>query len=352
MERKFGSTGVALLAAASFCISAHAFLVSPLRALADERGPNPEVVFSQVHVAYAQESRDRTVHYERRYFSAVVNAGRAYARLRPSDNEYGKLALLTVQIGSALHYDPLTDRAAAPWYVREAALWVSKNSKDIKLVRSANDLVVRVDAMNEDLPALAKYADADAAALIKEHPHETDIRLLQAEADWRAWVLTNDPSWRDLAITRAAKEGVSAEKLPEIIAHKASAEIADLVANSGMSPLAPADEYFGHMNYSMLGIENTERHINEKIDNGEDPASQESLALLVADSICDMQKTYPADTDMTKLLFEGYTLLNRVATPAATTTANKIRTLLTVEYQDAPESTQLLQTTTATTNSP
>src|SRR5579862_3641306 len=113
MERRFRSSGVALLAATSFCISANALLVSPLRALADERGPNPQIVFSQVHVAYAQErSHDRTVRYERRYFSAVVNAGRAYARLRPTDNEYGKLALLTVQIGSALHYDPLTDRAA------------------------------------------------------------------------------------------------------------------------------------------------------------------------------------------------------------------------------------------------
>jgi hypothetical protein len=258
--------------------------------------------------------------------------------LRPSDSEYGKLATLTVQIGTQLHYNPLTNRDAAPWWIREAATWVSKNSKNIQLVRGANELIVRVDAMSGDLPALAKYADEDAAALLREHPREAEIRLLQAEANWRAWLLTNDTTWRDRAFANAAKAGVAAVHLPGAIARTASNNIA---------ALAPADEYFGRMNYSILGIENALRNINGKIDNGEDAADQESLALLIADSLCDMQKTYPADHDLTPLLYNGYTMLNRVGTPAATTAATKIRILLTIEYQDTAQAAQLLQTTTA-----
>ena len=332
MESRNRYLAAALLVAASFCMS-------PARSQAGERGPNPQMVYAQVRVAYAGErTHTASVEYEERYFSAVVDAGRAYARLAPSDPEYGKLATLTVRLGAKLHYNPLTNRDAAPWWIRESAIWVSGNSKDIQLVRAANGLIVRVDAMNADPQALANYADEDAAALRHEHPHDPSCRLIEAEANWRAWLLTNDNTWHDRAVARAKEAGLDSARLPTLIVHGASED---------MAALAPADEYFGRMNYSILGIQNSLNNINGKIDGGEDASGQESIALLVADSLCDMQKTYPADRDLTHLLLEEYVMLNRVGTPAALGAATRIRTMLTIEYQDTPQAAQLRQSTTA-----
>ena len=42
---------------------------------------------------------------------------------------YGELATLTVQIGSGLHYNPLTNHDAAVWWVREAADVGERNTR-------------------------------------------------------------------------------------------------------------------------------------------------------------------------------------------------------------------------------
>jgi hypothetical protein len=67
-------------------------------------------------------------------------------------------------------------------------------------------------------------------------------------------------------------------------------------AAQNLSHLAPADEYFGHMKMSILGIANTIRDAGVKIDRGGDPESVIDGPLSFAeDAIRDWQHKYPRD---------------------------------------------------------
>ena len=78
-----------------------------------------------------------------------------------------------------------------------------------------------------------------------------------------------------------------------------------------LSTLAPADEYFGRMGFSILGIENQLKHINFMLDyNYGNRESGETV--LVAESIDDMHKVYPRDRDLPMLLYWCYTTLGRM----------------------------------------
>ena len=69
-----------------------------------------------------------------------------------------------------------------------------------------------------------------------------------------------------------------------------------------LSTLAPADEYFGRMGYSILGIENELKHINYMLDYNYGNREADAT-VLVAESIDDMHKVYPRDRDMPMLLY-------------------------------------------------
>jgi hypothetical protein len=312
------------------------------------------------------------------YYATILNAGRAYSLQRPDDPAYGELAALTVQIGAGIHYNPLTNHDGAPWWVREAALWVTKNSTDTTLIQQANDLLARVNAMDDDPKALAQYADEDATANLRTYPRDSDALLQQLEADWRGWLLTNDPQWRSLAFQRAAEPAFPIANLPTTYGNdfinaaraavanvpgytSADRDNAKIVVNRltkigplrtiasvkgvphdvYMTTLAPADEYFGRLGYSILGIENQLKHINFMLDyNYGNRESTETL--MIVEAILDMQKVYPADRDMSKLLYDAYTTLQRMNAPETQAAAARVRSLLTVEYQDSKEAHQLL----------
>ncbi|HEX8805930.1 MAG TPA: hypothetical protein VF741_03230, partial [Candidatus Aquilonibacter sp.] len=125
---------------------------------------DPEVLYQQMKAAYdkAQAAQWDFVDQEV-YLSTIFNAGRAYTLQRPDDPALAELETLTVQIGTGLHYDPLTNHDAAVWYVREAAVWVSRNSSDPSLVADANGLLDRVNS-EDDPEELARLADQDATA--------------------------------------------------------------------------------------------------------------------------------------------------------------------------------------------
>ena len=135
------------------------------------------------------------------YLSTIFNAGRAYSLQRPDDPAFTELETLTVQIGSGLHYNPLTNHDAAVWYVRQAAVWVRRTGSDPALVADAKGLLDRVNS--EDDPAhLARLADEDAAANASAYPANFDTRLQTLEANWRGWLITGDRSWRSLGSRR------------------------------------------------------------------------------------------------------------------------------------------------------
>ncbi len=340
---------------------------------------DPEVLYQQMKAAYDKAAAAQWDYLDQVvYLSTIFNAGRAYSLQRPDDPAFRELETLTVQIGSGLHYNPLINHDAAVWYVREAAVWVSRNSTDATLVADANGLLDRVNS-EEDPEKLAQLADEDAQANAANYPADVDTRLQTLEANWRAWLLTGDRSWRSLAFQKAASTNFPLAHLPTTYGPEFVRAVEQAQAGTGgnftqgdrtnaniivarlkdltspliiasvtamphdayLSTLAPADEYFGQMGYSILGIENELKHINFMLDYnyGNREAAQ---TVLVAQSIDDMHKVYPRDRDMPMLLYSCLTTLNRMDSDDAKAAAAHLRSILTVEYQDSPEARKVL----------
>jgi len=358
---------LALLTAAAVPLAARATIVV-----------DPAVLYKQMKDAYDKGTADGWTYRDQQvYLASIFNAGRAYSLQYPNDPAYGELATLTVQIGAGLHYNPLTNHDAAVWWVREAADWVAKHSEDPILVGQAETILARVNS-ETDAPGLAKYADQDAAANLINYPSDVDARMQHLEADWRAWLLTGDKAWRSLALARAAMPDFPVAHLPTtygsefvnaanaaasggegysgadvsnakaFLAHLKSVDPLRVISNvtsmphsAYLSTLAPADEYFGRLGFSILGIENQLKHINYMLDyNYGNRESGETV--LVAESIDDMHKVYPRDRDLPMLLYWGYTTLERMDSPESKQAAAHLRAILTVEYQDSPQARKLL----------
>lgn len=336
---------------------------------------DPAVLYQQMKDAYAKGSADGWNYRSQEvYLSTIFNAGRAYSLQYPTDPAYGELAQLTVQIGAGLHYNPLTNHDAAVWWVREAADWVAKHSTDPQLVTQAQQILERVNS-EESPAALARLADADAAANLQNYPRDVDALLAQVEANWRAWLLTGDASWRSLALQHAAEPDFPVAHLPTTWGNELVQAATTLASNGSLgdatnaklfldrlhavdplrtittvtaiphsaylSTLAPADEYFGRLGMSILGIENQLKHINFMLDyNYGDREAGETV--LVAESIDDMHKVYPRDKDLPMLLYWCYQTLKRMDSAQARDAAGHLRAILTVEYQDSPEARKLL----------
>jgi hypothetical protein len=199
------------------------------------------------------------------------------------------------------------------------------------------------------------------------------------EADWRSWLLTRDSSWRTLALQQAAKTDFPIAHLPTSYAsefldavHEAAAGVApgysagDKVNGQAilehlksintpliiasvhavphdvyLSTLAPADEYFGRMGYSVLGIDNELKHVNFMLDYNYGNR-EASATLLIVDAVESMHRVYPRDRDMPKLLLELIKTLGRMDAPETKAASVRLKTLLTIEYQDSPEARKVL----------
>jgi hypothetical protein len=339
---------------------------------------DPAVLYQQMKDAYAKDAAANwSFRAQLTYLSTIFNAGRAYSLQYPTDPNYAVLATLTVQIGGGLHYNPLTNHDGTVWWVREAADWTTKHSQDFATISQAQALLARVNS--EDSPEqLARYADEDADANVKAYPGDTDALVTRVEANWRGWLLTGDPAWRTLALARAAAPNFPVAHLPtswgnELVAAADRAApgtdgyTTDDVANAKifiarlkavdpirviasvtvlphdvyLTTLAPADEYFGPMNMSILEIENRLKHINFMLDyNYGDRESGETFE--VAKAIVGMQEVYPRDRDLPRLLYWCYTTLERMSDDQSQRVARQIKAILTVEYQDSPQARKLL----------
>jgi hypothetical protein len=339
---------------------------------------DPAVLYAQMKAAFAKgNDAGWNFRAEAIYLSTIFDAGRAYSLQYPNDPNYAVLARLTVQIGSGLHYNPLTNHDGAVWWVREAADWTMKNSEDFALVSEAQALLARVNS-EDDPEQLARYADEDASANVRAYPGDVDALLEQVEADWRGWVLTRDEAWRSLALRRAAAPNFPIAHLPttwgnELVAAAQGASTdggytADDVANGQtvvarlkavdpirvittvtalphdvyLTTLAPADEYFGPMGMSILGIENELKRINFMLNYNYGNRESDS-AFQVAKAIVAMQEVYPKDRDLPMLLLWCYTTLQRMSDQQSRRAAGQLRAILTVEYQDSPQARQLLR---------
>src|SRR5579871_1859356 len=321
---------------------------------------DPAVLYQQMKDAYAKgDAGGWNFRAEATYLSTIFNAGRAYSLQYPDDAAYGELATLTVTIGTGLHYNPLTNHDGAVWWVREAADWTMKHSEDPETIRQAQALLQRVNS-EDDLAALARFADADATANVKQYPGDIDALLIQVEADWRAWLLTHNPAWRSVALQRAAAPTFPVAHLPTTWGNefvcaadvastdqgytaadvqnaqrflarlkavdpiRVIATVTSIPHDAYLTTLAPADEYFGPMNMSILEIQNRLKHINFMLDY--DYGNRESdEGAQVARSIVDMQKVYPRDRDLPMLIYWCYTTLRRMSDEQSRNTAQVLK---------------------------
>lgn len=339
---------------------------------------DPGKLYAQMKAAYEKGNAQGWTLYNQEYYLATLfDAGRAYSLQRASDAAYPQIEQMTVDVASGLHYDPLINHEAVPWYVREAATYVERNNSDPAEQAKAKDLLARVDAL-EDPAVLARYADEDAAAIEQRYPHDGNALLLRVEANWRGWIITHDPSWRSQAIAHANTTDFPLADLPATwgpgflnavlnASHEADGYTPDDVTNAKaleariaqlpqlktiasvnaesharlMTTLAPADEYFGPMGMSILGIRNELNRVNYLIGYGY--GRQESgMAVQVAVAIDDLHKVYPRDRDLPQLLFDVYSTLGKINTSDAKAARDHVRAILTVEYQDTKQAHDVL----------
>ena len=93
------------------------------------------------------------------------------------------------------------------------------------------------------------------------------------------------------------------------------ATLTPAAAQDALRGLAPADEYFGRFNLSVLGIANTIRDAGARIDSGADPRTILSGPLsFVKDAVRDWEQKYPSDPWIAKDLLALETVYLRVPT--------------------------------------
>jgi hypothetical protein len=92
-----------------------------------------------------------------------------------------------------------------------------------------------------------------------------------------------------------------------------AAAVAPAMAQDSAHGLAPADEYFGRFNLSVLGIANTIRDAGARMDSGTEPRSMLSGPLsFVTDAVKDWEQKYPSDPWIAKDLLALETVYLRV----------------------------------------
>lgn len=339
---------------------------------------DPRKLYAQMEAAYAKgTAQGWTFYNQEQYLSTLFDAGRAYALQLPGDPEFPVIEQETVDVASGTHYDPLINHDAVPWYVRQAAVYVETHNAEPSEVAKAKALLDRVNALDDPV-ALATFADADSAANLASFPRDANAELQRVEANWRGWLITHDASWRSLSLARAdtldfplahlpstwgpgflnavlnASHGVAGYSAEDVAhAQAIEARVAALpqlkviarvraVPEAGiLTTLAPADEYFGPLEMSILGMENELKHINFMLNYGY--GNRESaMAVQVAVSLDDLHKVYPRDRDVPKMLYAVYQTLGRLTTPQAQAARTKMYAILTVEYEDTPQAREVL----------
>lgn len=116
---------------------------------------------------------------------------------------------------------------------------------------------------------------------------------------------------------------------------------APALAQDNLRGLAPADEYFGRFNLSILGVANTIRDAGNRIDAGADPHEMVNGPLFFAtDALHDWEKKYPADPWIPKelLALEGAYL--RVPTDDGTRLAAQTEAWLAADYPNSAYAAQ------------
>jgi hypothetical protein len=116
---------------------------------------------------------------------------------------------------------------------------------------------------------------------------------------------------------------------------------APALAQDALRGLAPADEYFGRFNLSILGVANTIRDAGNRIDAGADPHEMIAGPLFFAtDALHDWEKKYPADPWIPKELLALESVYLRVPTDDGAKLATQTESWLANDYPDSAYAAQ------------
>ena len=356
---------------AACTVSLLAVTVTPARAALEI---DPAALSRTMNNAY-QQGAAAGWHFadEVAYFSTVLAAGRAYDLRRPNDPATAALGRTAVRLALRLRYDALTNHDAAEWYLRQAAAALVA---DPELGAQATAFLARLDAERADVARLARDGMLDAAANAAAYPGDAEAQSESVSTALAAYALTHDTGYRSRALASAAQPTFPigaidpdlAAKLGEIAhaaesgaegytdadrvaaralrSHQAHAQGIPVIGRvlsheAQLSLTAPADEYFGDMRMSPLGVRNEIIRIGRYLDSGwGDRMNGEALQLVSA--LVDWQHNYPRDYELPTRLLEAYHLLGRLSTPQCRVAADEIRRLLTVEYPSTPQAQTLL----------
>jgi hypothetical protein len=353
---------------------AAAFVVTAGSPAAAALPTDPQVMLKNVGSTFAQGARNGW-HYadEVTYFSAVLDAGRAFEFVRRDDPESAVLKGQTLDLAVKLNYDPLVNRDAALWYVHVAAAALTG---DPVRGEQARVLIAKLDAEEGDPARLAADADADATANAAAYPGDAGALVDQVDADLRAYAIAKDPHFRSLALIRAAQPRFPIGLVPDdtgtplwaaataaqrgeagysdvdrsaaraMASHKISSKglkiIGRVLSHDALLVItAPADEYFGQTKLSPLGVRNEIVRIGRYLDAGWGERMTHD-ALYVIDALDDWRHQYPRDYELPRLLLQSYKMLARIDGGDARTAASRLRRVLTIEYEGTHEARSLL----------
>jgi len=337
---------------------------------------DPAALYATMKTAYDRGSaKGWPFESELYYESTVFDAGRAYSLFRPTDGEYSEVAALAVDVATQLHYDPLTNDDASLWYVMEACNFVAKNG-DEQHQSEALALLQRLGSATDDPKALAAQAEADALANVQTFRRDGDALVALVVADVRAYNLTHDLAYRSALLQHAADPSTPLVRVPDpeygemfSIAQSALADpgytdedraaaraikyrrdhtpelrviarVSAIPHQLRMTRTAPADEYFGNLKYSPIGVRNEVTRINKYLDKGWG-YRMEGDALQVDSAVEDWQKQYPHDETLPATLLDVYRLEQRIQTEKTKGAGERIRTILLVQYAATRQAQEL-----------
>jgi hypothetical protein len=113
------------------------------------------------------------------------------------------------------------------------------------------------------------------------------------------------------------------------------------MAQDSLQGLAPADEYFGRYNLSVLGIANTIRDAGARLDSGGDPHAMLSGPLsFVTDAMKDWEQKFPGDPWVAKDLLALEAVYLRVPTDEGFHLATQTEAWLIADYPNTDYAAQ------------
>jgi hypothetical protein len=337
---------------------------------------DPTALHAMMQKAYEQGNAHNWSFNDQLYYqSAVFATGRAYSLFAHDNPTYPSIAAITVDIASALHYDPLNNNDASEWWVREAAAYVAKN--DPTRAQAASVLTARLDAFDNAPETAAQLSDQDAAANVVSYHNDVWARVAQVTVELRAYRYSHDERYAQAAMQHAVDptfplihlSDVAAEQLydyantakaapqtdatvravaNEIIRRRdATVELQEIGHVSAvshqfhLSVTAPADEYFGPRKMSVLGIRNDIQSLQAhlKVGWGSQLAGE---GVDLATAIDELHRVYPRDFELPKLIVSAASVLDKIPSAQTQARANGLRRTLVVEYPDSPQARAIL----------